>query len=71
MNIYNIVACRPVVWVTTAREANIQEPLMSNGFANKHVHTETIIYNNDKCFLCGPCRDVTRGTSLELQFVSQ
>jgi hypothetical protein len=28
-------------WATTMREANIQQPLMSNGFSNKHVPKET------------------------------
>jgi hypothetical protein len=29
-------------WATTAEEAANQQPLLSNGFSNKHVSTATI-----------------------------
>jgi hypothetical protein len=42
----HIVACRPVARQTTAKEAAIQQPLTTNGFANKHVCTMTIGNSN-------------------------
>jgi hypothetical protein len=33
-------------WATTARKANILQPLLSNGFANKRVSIATIGYSN-------------------------
>jgi hypothetical protein len=45
-------------YITTAKEAAIQRPLLSNGFENKHVWMDTIEKRKKEWrFLCGPCRD--------------
>jgi hypothetical protein len=38
-----------------------QQPLLSNGSANKHVSTATIAVTEERCFLRGPCRNVKQG----------
>jgi hypothetical protein len=44
------------------KEAAIQHPLPSNGFANKHVCTA----KDECCSLCGPCQDVISRTVSEV-----
>jgi hypothetical protein len=52
------------------KEAAIQQPLLSNGFANKRVRTATVGNSNrEKCFLYGPCRDFICRTVSESQLV--
>jgi hypothetical protein len=56
---HNIVACRNVAIQRPRDKANIQQPFLSTGFANKHVCTATVGNSNEeRCFLCGPCPDV-------------
>jgi hypothetical protein len=43
----------------------MQQPLLSNTFANKHVPWQQLDNNEERCFLCGACRDVMSGTSWE------
>jgi hypothetical protein len=51
---------------------NVQQPLLSNGFANRYVPTSIVeLQQRRTCFLCGPWRDVIRGTIWELQLVSE
>jgi hypothetical protein len=43
-----------------------RQPLLSNGFTNKHVAMATRGYNSEELsFLCGPCRDVISNRSVE------
>jgi hypothetical protein len=39
---YDIVACRPVAGQRPRDKQKIQQPLLSNGFANKHVCRATV-----------------------------
>jgi hypothetical protein len=46
-------------------KASIQQPLLSNDPTTKHVSTATILLQQERCFLRGPCRDVISRTSEE------
>jgi hypothetical protein len=66
----HIVACGPVVGNDSEREVNIQKPLLSNGLAKNMFQRQQLNYKKEeRCFLCGPCRGIVSGTSLELQLV--
>jgi hypothetical protein len=58
-----------VAYLLKARELRIQQrqPLLSKGFANKHISMATVRYNNTgkQRSLHGPCRGVISRTSLE------
>jgi hypothetical protein len=57
-------------WTIFCLQANIQEPFLSNGFANMFAQKQ-LNYNNEQCFLCGARQNVLSGKSWELQLVSQ
>jgi hypothetical protein len=47
-------------WAMTAKEATVQQQLLSNGFGNKHFGTVKIETTEERCFLRGLCRDATQ-----------
>jgi hypothetical protein len=52
------------------KEAALQQPLLSNGFANKRVSRKQLeTATEERCFLCGPCRDVISRTISDSQLV--
>jgi hypothetical protein len=69
----NTVACRPLL-ANDRQTSNYTTAVAWQRFRNRHERnnsTATRRYNNNgnRCFLRGPCRDVMRRTSLELDLL--